>query len=56
MKDLVKNQWDNQDTIRLGALHGERAGGRMPALHFCEIRALVFVMVINSSIEQRMIL
>ena len=40
---------DNQDTIRLEALHGERAGARMPALCFCEIKALVFVMVRNSS-------
>lgn len=51
---LDGSQWDNQ--IRLGALHGERAGGRMPALHFCEIRAPVFMMVINSSIQQRMML
>lgn len=41
---------DNQDMIRLEALHGERAGARMPALHFCEIKSQVFVMVINSSI------
>lgn len=30
--------------IRLEALHGERAGARMTALHFCEIKAVVFVM------------
>lgn len=35
---------------QVGSPSGERAGGRMPALHFCEIRALVFVMVINSPI------
>lgn len=47
---------DDQVMIRLGALHGERAQARMPALCFCEIKALVFAMVTNSSIQQRMIL
>lgn len=47
LRGLDGNQRDNQ--IRLGALKGERDGGRTPALHFCEIRAPVFVMVINSS-------
>jgi len=47
---------DNRDTIRLEALHEERVGARMPALHCCEIKALVFAMVINSSISQRMML
>lgn len=47
---------DNQDMIGLEALHGDRAGTRMPVLGFREIKALLFVIVINSSIEQRMML
>lgn len=30
--------------IRLGALHRGKAGARMAALYFCEIKAVVFVM------------